>query len=131
MEIEVGNLHDLPTDGTGWVLGFSPWTRETLRQVSQGTTVDGLCLKWMRHEQGHPRGRDKPISVGRTLSVLVSEGEFVLEFAHDEHFANGFRQAVLTRCGDFVAWGPGVHHRWAVLSACTIMTLRWNPSAAT
>ena len=130
MEIEVGNLNDLPTDGTGWVLGFSPWTRGTLRQVSRDTSVEGLCMKWMHHGAGDPRGLAKPISAGRTLSVLVNDGEFVLEFASDEAFATDFRRVVMKRSGDFAAWGPDVHHRWFVPAACTIMTLRWDPEAA-
>lgn len=129
MKIEVGNLNDLATAGTGWVLGFSSWTRETLRYVNQSTPVVGLCMKWMHHEANDPRGVDKPISEGRTLSVLVGSGPFVQEFARDEAFSEDFRRIVMKRSGDFVAWGPGVYHRWFAPAASTIMTLRWDPAA--
>ena len=132
MEIESGNVLDLDTHGTGWFVGFGAWARDgsaDLRYLPETTRSRGLCLKWMDHPAGDPRGAAKPPSVGRTLSILVGEaGRFRLEFSESPGFPEGQTVAhVLARRGDFVAWGEGLHHRWSVEEACTVLTLRWIP----
>lgn len=132
MEIESGNVLDLDTRGTGWFVGFGEWTRDGpigLRYMPEATRSRGLCLKWMDHPAGDPRGTAKPPSVGRTLSILASEsGRFRLEFSDDPAFPEGRTAAyVLEKRGDFVAWGGGLRHRWSVDKDCTIVTLRWVP----
>ncbi|WP_221028920.1 hypothetical protein [Actomonas aquatica] len=132
LEIETGNLGEVPTSGTGWAVGFSPWTDTpgSLRHVPADTAVRGLCLKWKTHQAGDPQGINKPVSSGRTLSVLVSaESRFRIEFASDAAFTQDVSAVVLKRAGDFVAWGAGVHHRWEAQTGCTMMTLRWEPDA--
>ena len=47
----------------------------------------GLCVKWFMHSPGHPNGEDKPLSEGRTISILVgAEGEFQLDFSASRVF---------------------------------------------
>lgn len=138
MDIEFNNIADLDTRGTGWFVGFSDWARATLagvsdlRYMSAEQRSHSLCVKWMTHPVHDLCGVAKPPSVGRTLSILVSEtGSFRLEFARDQEFAERhIRRYTLRRHGDFVVWGEDLHHRWYVDEVCTILTLRWVPEAA-
>jgi hypothetical protein len=64
------------------------------------------------------------------LSILVSEdSRFSLQFSTAPGFDDeGLRTVVLRRQGDYVAWGPGLFHRWHCDTRCTILTLRWTPA---
>jgi hypothetical protein len=130
-DIDVGNAAEQDTQGTGWFLGFSPWTTRSaggLRHVPREQPVTGVCMKWFHHPPGHDSGGTKPLSEGRTLSILVSaDAEFVIEFCERADFTGDVRTVVLRREGDFAAWGPGVYHRWRCVRECTVVTLRWNP----
>ncbi|MGH8503922.1 MAG: hypothetical protein ACREVE_15945 [Gammaproteobacteria bacterium] len=138
MDIEFNNIAELDTGGTGWFMGFSDWAKAMLagvadlRYMPADQRSHALCMKWMAHPAHDPRGVAKPPSQGRTLSILVSEtGCFRLEFARDRDFpAQHLRRCTLRRHGDFVIWGEGLHHRWFVDQACTILTLRWIPDGA-
>ncbi len=135
MEIEFGNVNDLDTRGTGWFIGFGAWTKDgdsDLRYVPEDARSRGLCLKWMDHRAGDPRGAVKPPSEGRTLSILASDsGRFRVEFSDDPAFPEARTTSyLLARRGDFVAWGGGLHHRWSVEDDCTIVTLRWVPESS-
>jgi len=138
MDIEFNNVADLDTGGTGWFVGFSDWAKGRLagvcdlRYMPADQRSHSLCVKYMIHPAGDPRGVAKPPSMGRTLSVLVSEtGCFQLEFAEHRGFlAPHVRRYTLRRHGDFVIWGEDLHHRWRVDEACTILTLRWVPDDA-
>lgn len=72
--------------------------------------MSGLCVKWFNHRAGHPNGERKPISTGRTISILVSAAsDFQLDFApSDEFLASETESHRLRRMGDFVIWGPGI-----------------------
>jgi hypothetical protein len=134
VDIEFGNAADVETRGTGWFVGFGEWTRDgmlDLRHVPEDVRSRGLCMKWMDHRAGDPRGSGKPPSVGRTISILVSNsGRFRAEFSEDPGFPDGRTVAhILARRGDFVAWGEGLYHRWFVDEDCTVATLRWIPSS--
>ena len=135
MDIEFGDANAVDTQGTGWFVGFGPWTRvageggRSLRHIPEDRPSTGVCMKWMRHPAGDPRGAGKPVSVGRTVSILVSEGgRFRLELSEAADFPEAATERVtLERAGQFCAWGPGLHHRYAVDRDCTILTLRWVP----
>jgi len=135
MEIEVGNAGAVDTGSTGWFIGFGDWTRSAdpgpvnLRFLPPDALARGLQVKWMTHPAHDPRGTGKPCSEGRTISLLVSEGgRFRLEFSPEPSFSHrGLVRHTLDRHGDFVIWGPGLHHRWFVDEACTILTIRWTP----
>ncbi|MCS5693257.1 hypothetical protein NZK33_14875 [Cyanobium sp. FGCU-6] len=135
MEIEVGNASAVDTSGSGWFIGYGDWTRSAdrglgdLRVLPRDALARALQVKWMVHPAHDPRGTGKPLSEGRTISLLVSEGgRFRLEFSTDPSFSvPGLVRHTLDRHGDFVIWGPGLHHRWFVDEACTILTLRWTP----
>lgn len=131
MELETGNAHDVDTQGTGWFIGFSPWTRSSphgLRHVPQGGAVTGLCVKWFHHPAGQV-GDDKPLSTGRTMSILVThDAHFELDFSLAPDFSGEVRTIALTREGDFAIWGAGLYHRWRCVKRATIGTVRWTPS---
>lgn len=130
--LEIGNAGALDTQGTGWWIGFSDWTRDgaaNLRHMPAGLAARGVSAKWYDHPAGHPRGEAKPLSEGRSVSVLVSEqGAFRLDFSREAGFPPGRTLTrVMRRRGDFVAWGPQWHHRAFGLDASSILTLRWVP----
>lgn len=130
MDILVGNAHDADTRGTGWFLGFSEWTHTgggDLLHVPQDQDVRGVSMKWFDHPPGHDSGGAKPLSEGRTVSILVSEGsEFRIDFCDAEDFSSSpVKTAVLRRHGDFAAWGAGVYHRWHCVARSTVLTLRF------
>jgi hypothetical protein len=130
MDIDTGNAHDVATGGTGWFIGFSPWTKASvqgLRHIPEAQPVTGVCAKWFHHQPGHESGR-KPVSTGRTMSILVTEGaHFELDFSTSPDFEGDVRTVVFTREGDFAVWGEGLHHRWRCVREATIATVRWTP----
>jgi hypothetical protein len=51
MEIEFGNAGEVETNGTGWFIGFSPWSKteaSALRHMPADLEATGLCVKWVR-----------------------------------------------------------------------------------
>lgn len=134
MQIEFGNAADVPTNGTGWFIGFSDWTKSdlsNLRHMPADLASTGLCVKWFLHEAGDPNGEPKPVSEGRTMSMLVGEpSEFRIDFSFSHAFEPGRTTTfVLRRPGDFAAWGHGIHHRAFGLRKACILTMRWVPEA--
>lgn len=135
MDIESGNLDHIDTAATGWFIGYGDWVRKaargaaSLRYLPQESLSHTLCMKWGRHRKGDAAGLDKPASAGRTISILVSEhGCFRVQFSMQGHFPEaGLQEVVLRKQGDFIAWGPGMHHRWFVDEDSLILTLRWIP----
>ena len=132
--IEFGNAGRLDTNGTGWFIGFSDWTRSAgtvdLRFVPPDAHLKGLCVKWFFHAAGDPNGQPKPVSEGRTMSILVgAPSEFRLEFSRDADFepAQERRVHTLREPGDFVVWGEGIHHRAFGIQPACILTIRWQP----
>ena len=133
MEVMTGNAYDTDTRGTGWLIGFSDWTRQgpgELLHVPREQALSGLCVKWFDHPDGHDGGDGKPVSEGRTVSILVSAGSvFRIEVSESPDFPPAATRAVLLqRPGDFAAWGAGLYHRWHCLRRSTVMSLRWNPA---
>lgn len=134
MDVGVGNAGELFTNGTGWFVGFSEWAKSgasDLCFMPKEQRSHTLCVKWMEHPAGDDRGTAKPPSEGRTLSILVSErGRFRIQFSDRADFpASATTEFILERHGDFVVWGDGLHHRWFVDAACTILTFRWVPES--
>lgn len=133
MDIDTGNAYAVDTQGTGWFVGFSDWTQGStagLRHVPQSEPVAGLCMKWFDHAPSQ-EGHGKPISEGRTISILVTDGgEFEIDFCEAQDFSGELRTVRLVRPGDFAAWGAGLFHRWRCVRRATIATLRWGPAAA-
>lgn len=135
MDIEFGNVGSLNTNGTGWFVGFSDWTKANvdgvpdLRFMAKDAVAQTIQAKWMVHPANDDRGTAKPPSEGRTLAILVSEsGCFRLEFSLNETFPpEQTRLYILQNHGDFIIWGKNIYHRWFVDRACTILTFRWIP----
>ncbi len=135
MDLLIGNAHEADTRGTGWFIGFSEWTRSAasgLLHVPNAQPLTGLCVKWYDHPDGHDSGSLKPVSEGRTVSILVSEGaRFQLQFCERPDFEPAAtRTVLLQRHGDFAAWGAGLYHRWRCLARATVLTVRWTPATA-
>lgn len=133
MNLITGNAYDSDTNGTGWFLGYSLWTRlvhSDLLHVPKEQLLSGLCVKWYDHQSGHDSGNSKPVSEGRTISILVSQDSvFRVEFCETPDFEpTRVKSVVLQRHGDFVIWGEDLFHRWHCLTRSTILTLRWNPN---
>lgn len=127
MDIETGNANDIDTQRTGWFIGFSPWARG-LRHVPKEQIVTGLCVKWFHHAPGHAEDA-KPVSTGRTMSALVTQGgHFELDFCERADFTGEVRTVAFKREGDFAIWGEGLHHRWRCVREATIATVRWMPA---
>ncbi len=133
LPLEFGNAGAVDTEGTGWFVGFSDWSKlspHDLRHMPAGQSSTGLCVKWLAHAAGDPDGQEKPISTGRTISILVSaRGEFRLDFSSDPAFpVGGTVTHSLRREGDYAIWGPGIYHRAFGVEASTILSIRWEPS---
>ena len=131
MDLITGNAYDANTQETGWFIGFGDWTRHgpgELLHVPPEQPLQGLCVKWFDHPAGHESLPGKPLSEGRTVSILASAGSrFRIDFSTDPEFPPGLtRSVLLQRPGDYAAWGAGLHHRWAALERSTVITLRWN-----
>lgn len=130
MDVMAGNARDAETRGTGWFIGFSEWTRtdsSELLHIPRDAGLSGLCVKWYDHPSGHDSG-DKPMSEGRTVSIMVSDGSvFRIDFCQSADFETAeVKSVVLKRHGDFAAWGAGLYHRWHCESRASILTLRWQ-----
>lgn len=134
MDIEFGNVNELDTNSTGWFVGFGDWISSdssgdlNLRSIPPGVSLSDLCVKWMVHRVGDDKGFDKPISVGRTVSILVSDsGGFHLDFSKEENFLlDGTKNYSLKNHGDFVIWGADLFHRYRADVDSTILTIRWK-----
>src|SRR4051812_6764963 len=125
LDVEFGNAGALDTKGTGWFVGFSEWAKSgnaDLRYIPKDANVNGLCVKWYFHQAGDPNGSGKPVSEGRTLSVLAGPpGEFQIEFSTDGRFdPQSTTVHTLREPGDFAIWGEGLHHRWACMKPACI-----------
>ena len=136
MDVEFGNAGELDTHGTGWFVGFSEWAKASqrvpLRFMPADLASTGLCVKWFMHTPGNPNGQPKPLSEGRTISIMVGEpGEFRLEFSAGSSFDAGETlMHVLQRVGDFAIWGSGLYHRAFCVRPACILTIRWLPASA-
>jgi len=130
MEIERGNVETINTNGTGWIVGFGPWLENSLlRQMSELSPARRVGVKWMCHHttDDPARGKNKPVSKGRTISILVSqEGGIRLEFWSDNNDESPMT-CVLKEHGDYVIWGEGIYHQWSVEADSTVLTVRWIP----
>jgi hypothetical protein len=131
--VESGNAGAVETCGTGWFVGFSEWSKQGtgLRHIAHDVPSTELCVKWFVHQPGDPNGQGKPLSAGRTLSILAgSPGDFRIEFSLDPGFTPGTTLLHDLRSpGDFVIWGEGLYHRWACVESSCILTVRWTPQS--
>ncbi|MFN9644624.1 MAG: hypothetical protein ACK6BG_05760 [Cyanobacteriota bacterium] len=136
--LEVGNAWSLRSPAaphTNWLVGdHGGIPADSLRFLRHGRhptggeRVEDLALKWFVHAPGDPPewGEGKPISTGRTLSLLAGVGGFELCFSRD----GGTARVVLEEAGDFALWGPGLDHRWRVLRSSVVVTMRWELGAS-
>ena len=132
--LETGNAWSLRSPAaphTNWVVGDHPAIPlDSLRFLRHGgnpagaQAVEDLALKWFAHSPADPPewGQGKPISTGRTLSLLAGRGAFELWFGRGEEEA----RLILEEPGDFALWGPGLAHSWRVREPSLVVTLRWG-----
>ena len=74
--VEFGNAGDMDTNGTGWFVGFSEWTRHPpshLRHVPATELAAGLCVKWFSHPAGKSERR---VQADERRASDVGVGEF-------------------------------------------------------
>lgn len=133
LQVESGNAGTLDTHGSGWFIGFGDWARSAsgLRHMPADALAQGLCVKWFWHPAGDPNGEAKPLSEGRTMSILVGPpSDFRIEVSAEPGFPPEATRVIhLRETSDFAAWGPGLHHRAFGLQPAGIQTLRWRPLA--
>ncbi len=135
MDLEFNNAGTIDTQGTGWFVGYGEWAKAKtagtldLRYIPRDMLCHSLCMKWMFHQKGDLSGLVKPVSEGRTVAILVSNGSRMrLHFSEQETFPDGrIVERVLEQHGQFAAWGPGIFHRSFFDTDCTTLTLRWTP----
>ncbi|MFM9047453.1 MAG: hypothetical protein ACKOOH_07320 [Cyanobium sp.] len=135
--LELGNAWALRSPGelhTNWVVGdhggIPEWSLRFLRHGGNPhgpQLVEDMALKWFLHSPSDPPewGEGKPISTGRSLSLLAGAGGFELRFQRGALE----RIVLLENPGDFALWGPGLAHQWRVLTPSTVISLRWNVPA--
>ncbi len=131
VDIEVGNAWEgrsVKFPETNWIVGeFLTIPRDSLRhmQRSEGTQggarATNIGIKWFVHQPSDDPewGENKGKSIGRTLSILASSGEFEISFGH--------YRVTLDSPGDFVVWGPELYHSWRPLKTSTVVSFRWTP----
>lgn len=126
---------------TNWLVGDTPTIpTDSLRFLSQrrpegpggaawpgADAVHDLAVKWFLHrpDDDPAWGEGKPLSSGRTLSLLAGHGAFEIRFRRlDRHC-----RLLLDQPGDFAIWGAGLEHSWRALEISTVLTLRWATAA--
>ncbi len=132
--VEVGNawaLRSPESPQTNWVVGDHPAIpADSLRFLRHGghpagaQQVEDLALKWFVHHPNDPPewGEAKPLSQGRTLSLLAGDGAFELRLARGEEAL----VVLLEDPGDFVLWGAGLAHSWRAVRPSLVVTVRWG-----
>lgn len=138
MDVEFGNAGTIDTNGTGWLVGYSDWTKSNisgvanLRHIKKGKEIHDLSIKWLDHKANDANGVNKPISVGCTIALVVSEKVgFRIEFSENPTFLEGkTKKFCLKKSGDFIVWGAGLYHRWFFDEDTSILTVRWTPVEA-
>jgi mannose-6-phosphate isomerase-like protein (cupin superfamily) len=95
----------------GWVVGHF---------IEQGPRrSDDVEVKWMRHAPG-PAGKGwSTCETATTLSILLS-GHFKIEFRNAP-----LDSVELITPGQYVIFGPGIHHRSTALKDSWFLTIRW------
>ena len=120
LPVEFGNAGAVDTQGTGWFVGYSDWCKtgtHQLRHVDMDSAARGPLVKWFAHPPGDPAGQVKPLSTGRTVSVLVSEGgEFRIDFCADPVFSRA--QPPRTACASPVTLWSGAPGSTTEALAC-------------
>jgi hypothetical protein len=76
-------------------------------------------LKWCSHKKGEERRNAPAREDGYTVSILIS-GKFVITL-DGEPF-------ILQKQGDYLYFGPGLHHSWKAEEDSVVLSVRW-PSA--
>lgn len=135
LDVECGNAGRVDTSGTGWFIGFSEWAKSgngNLRHMAAEALSSELCVKWYHHPAGHPNGDPKPVSEGRTISILVGPpSRFRIECSLNSAFPpEDTVSCELRETGDFMIWGDGIFHRAFGIEPATILTIRWKPREA-
>jgi len=127
--VACGNAWQPDANPGGWIVGWSECLRPIpLLWMPDDQLAGGVCIKWFQHLAGDPNGKNKPISAGRSISILTStDSELLLRFWRP---GDDDRLTVrLTEPGDFAAWADGLVHEWEVPKDSTVITIRWRPVA--
>ena len=106
----VGNAADDGAHTAGWFVGpFLDPTEAGLRATST------FEAKWSAHERGAQRDC-WAVDKGRATIVILIHGRLRLHLADADH--------VLAKPGDYILWGQGIDHSWAVEKDSLVITFR-------
>ena len=97
----------------GWFIGPFLEIPHDLR------SSDAVEVKWSTHFAGTQKQFWGVNEEATTLCVLI-KGQVSLQFPG--------RECLLSQEGDYAIWSAGVPHRWVVVQASLVLTVRW-PSA--
>lgn len=108
-----GNAAEDSKGTRGWIVGHFIDPGDGVR------CTNDVEIKW----GVHPAGQTRPEWTAdnqRTTVVILVYGHFSVNFTETT--------AMLSKQGDYVAWGPGIDHSWEAHEDSVVMTVRW-PSA--
>lgn len=105
-----GNAADDSAGNRGWILGHF------IEPAASVKSTKDLEVKWGIHPAGQQRPEWTSDDHRTTLSLLV-EGHFRIDLTGGSEN--------LTRCGDYVVWGPGIDHSWQAEEDSIVLTVRW------
>jgi hypothetical protein len=117
--ILTGNANVDVADYRGWLVGhFVSAGDGALRRT------EDVEIAWRAQRKGDARPEWVTDETRTTVVILVS-GRHRIVFR-----GASVAEAWLTRPGDYVAWGPGIDHRWYAATDLVLVCIRW-PSLAT
>ncbi len=94
----------------GWFIGRFLEIPHDLR------SSDAVEVKWSTHFAGTQKQFWGMSEEATTLCVLI-KGPVSLQFPG--------RECLLSQEGDYAIWSAGVPHRWVVVQASLVLTVRW------
>jgi len=99
---------------SGWFVGPHAGIPDGLRRTEH------FEVKWYEHPAGQAE-TGKGLSGAVTISVLVC-GKFEIRFREGD--GDEWEAYTLDEPGDYLIWGPGLHHEWKALDNSTVLTVR-------
>jgi cupin superfamily acireductone dioxygenase involved in methionine salvage len=98
----------------GWFVGqFIPPSAGLAHQ-------EVLEIKWHQHPKGDRRQGFARSLNATTIAILVN-GLFVTHV----RMSDGMHEIVLDKPGDYIAFAPGLDHRWEALEDSLVITVRF------
>ena len=118
--IEQGNINEINSEYKEWFIGdfVDP------ESFFNSTETKGFETKWSEKKKGdfYPI-KERPVdnSTCKSMVVLIS-GKFRYSFLNKD---NTFKDYILAKQGDYVAWSPDILHEIEALEDSVTLTIRW------